>query len=290
MMARMPARTPGGDPPAPGHDGVEEGALDPRSLRDPAGTLLGLDFDGTLSHVLADPTRAFAHPDSVRAMAGLGRHLGGVAIITGRPVRQALELGGFEGRPGLERLVICGQYGAERWDATTGQVREPARPAAIESLAAELPAWLQERGAGSARIEDKGLALAVHTRGLGPALLHALEAPLRRLAEEHGLDVEPGRQVIELRGHSADKGSALLELVAELGPRHVVYAGDDLGDLPAFNAVEQLRSRGVSGHLVCSASEEQDALVERSDLVLDGPDAVAAWLTAWAEALDARAS
>ena len=48
-----------------------------------------------------------------------------------------------------------------------------------------------------------------------------------------------------------------------------------------------MRASGDDGYLVCSASAEQDALVALSDLVLDGPDAVAAWLTAWADALDA---
>lgn len=272
MMARMPARP----------DGID---LDPRLLEKPADILLGLDFDGTLSHVVADPSRAFAHPDSVSALQVLGARLGRVAIITGRPVRQALELGGFAGLPGLDRLVICGQYGAERWDATTGEIREPERPGAIEELAAELPQWLAGHHADQARIEDKGLALAVHTRGLDPAVLAAVDQPLRDLARERGLEVEPGRQVLELRAHGSDKGVALRTLAQESGARHVVYAGDDLGDLPAFDAVEELRAEGVAGYLVCSASEEQDALVERSDLVLDGPDAVAAWLMAWAQAL-----
>ncbi len=274
MMARMPARSHGIDP-------------DPRLLEDPSDTLLGLDFDGTLSHVVPDPSRAFAHPDSVRALQVLGARLGRVAVITGRPVRQALELGGFDGLPGLGQLVICGQYGAERWDATTGGIREPGRPDAIEVLASELPVWLAEHGAGRARIEDKGLALAVHTRGLDPAVLRAVEQPLRELADERGLEVEPGRQVLELRAHGSDKGAALRTLVEESAARRVVFAGDALGDLPAFDAVDSLRAEGVDGYLVCSASEEQDALVERSDLVLDGPDAVAAWLTAWAEAVDA---
>ncbi|MGJ9411508.1 trehalose-phosphatase [Aeromicrobium sp. CF4.19] len=258
-------------------------------LADPAGTLLGLDFDGTLSHVVDDPTQAFAHPDSVRAVATLGRHLGQVAIITGRPVRQVLELGGFEGLEGLEGLVVCGQYGAERWDASTDELVVPPRPEAIEELAGLLPSWLAARGAATARIEDKGLAIAIHTRGLAPSVLHSLTGPIGDLAAERDLHVEPGRQVLELRGSAVDKGTTLTGLVHDLGTRHVVYAGDDLGDLPAFDAVDALRPRGVTGFLVCSASAEQDALVERSDLVLDGPDAVAGWLGAFADAVVARA-
>lgn len=256
-------------------------------LVEPERILLGLDFDGTLAHVVDDPTQAFAHPRSVEAVARLGHVLGQVAIITGRPVDQALALSGFAGMSGLEHLVVCGQYGAERWDAATGEHVRPERPASVARLAEVLPDFLAEHGAAHVRIEDKGLAVAVHTRGIDPDLIHALEAPLKSLADELDLEVEPGRQVLELRGHAVDKGAALRSLLAETGLARVVYAGDDLGDLPAFDAVDALRAAGGEGVLVASASGEQDALVGRSDVVLDGPDAVAAWLTAWADALRA---
>lgn len=255
------------------------------AVADPRGTLLALDFDGTLAPIVDDPTQAFAHPASVDALARLGGVLGQVAIITGRPVRQALELGGFEGRAGFERLVIYGQYGAEHWDAAHGITSEPDRPDAIDLLAEELPAWLAEHDAADVRIEDKGLAIALHVRGVGRALLEALEAPVAELADRLGLTIEPGRQVIELRSPGPDKGQVLRHLALALDARQVIFGGDDLGDLPAYDAVETLRSEGVGGLLICSASTEQDALVARADTVLDGPDAVALWLTELADEL-----
>lgn len=255
-------------------------------VADPVGTLLALDFDGTLAHVVDDPATAFAHAHAIDALARVGPLIGQVAIITGRPVRQALELGGFVGRTGFESLVVCGQYGAERWDAATGETHEPDHPESVRLLAAQLPEWLEARGADHVRVEDKGLAVAVHTRGLEEGLLDALAAPLAALAAEHGLTVEPGRQVVELRAPGPDKGVALEQLAEEMDARHIIFAGDDLGDLPAFDAVDRFRARGMSGLLVCSASPEQDALVARADLVLDGPDAVAVWLGALADALE----
>jgi len=256
-------------------------------VSDPSGTLLSLDFDGTLAHMVDDPATAFAHEHAVDALARLGPLIGQIAIITGRPVRQALELGRFADRPGLESLVICGQYGAERWDAATGETHTPEPPASVRQLAERLPEWLAEHGADHVRVEDKGLAVAVHTRGLDDGVLDGLAAPLAALAAEYGLSVEPGRQVIELRANETDKGMVLERLVDEVSARHVVFAGDDLGDLPAFDAVDRLRARGLTGLLVCSASDEQDVLVARSDLVLDGPDAVAVWLGGLADALEA---
>jgi trehalose 6-phosphate phosphatase len=254
-------------------------------IADPAGTLLALDFDGTLAHIVDDPTQAYAHERSVAALARLGRVLGQVAIVTGRPVRQALELGGFAGVDGLEHLVIWGQYGAEQWRGSTGETTVPDRPAPISKLADVLPGWLAERGADRARIEDKGLAIAVHTRGIDHDLIDELSGPLADLAADLGLAFEPGRQVVELRAPGTDKGDAVRALVADLGARQVIFAGDDLGDLPAFDAVDQLRESGVAGLLICSASAEQDALVARADLVLDGPDEVATWLEQLADEL-----
>ncbi|KQY60367.1 trehalose phosphatase [Aeromicrobium sp. Root495] len=256
-------------------------------LDDPSGVLLGLDFDGTLSPIVDDPTQAYVHPRSVAALDRLGPRLGLVAIVTGRPVDQVLELGGFQQHTGLSGLVVCGQYGVERWDAATGEVVRPERSAAVAQLVEELPAWLDEHGAQHVRIEDKGLAVALHTRGIDPDLLQRLDAPLRDWAHRLGLALEPGRQVMELRSPGSDKGDAMRHLVERTGARTVVYAGDDLGDLPAFDAVDAFRAEGLAGLLACSVSPEQDALVPRSDVVLQGPDDVADWLTELADALEA---
>jgi trehalose 6-phosphate phosphatase len=71
-----------------------------------------------------------------------------------------------------------------------------------------------------------------------------------------------------------DKGVALLEYVREIDATSVLYAGDDLGDLPAFAAVDTLRSDGTPGLLVCSGSDEVTELRERADVVVDGPEGV----------------
>lgn len=247
-------------------------------VADPAATLLALDFDGTLAHIVDDPTQAYAQEHAIAALSRLGNTLGQIAIITGRPVAQALTLGGFVGLAGLDRLVILGQYGAEQWRATDGDPAAIQPPAAIARLVEMLPGWLVQHDADHVRLEDKGLAVALHTRGIDPEALEKLAGPLEALAAELGLVVEPGRQVMELRMPGADKGHALRALVEETGARHVIFAGDDLGDLPAFDVVDELRSEGLDGLLICSASTEQDALVARADIVLDGPDAVATWL------------
>jgi len=250
-------------------------------LADPGGTLLAVDFDGTLAPIVDDPEDAHADVDAVRAMGRLGSAIAKVAVVTGRPVRTALRLGAFDGVDGLGSMIILGQYGVERWDAASGETVVPPPPDGIAGFEDELPAVLAEAGVQDARIEHKGRAVVLHTRGLDDAdgAFERLRDPVTALAARHELVTEPGKQVWEVRGHGFDKGDAIRLLVEETGARHVIFAGDDLGDLPAFDAVEAMRADGRPGLLVCSASTEQDALADRADLVLDGTEDVAAWLS-----------
>ena len=64
-----------------------------------------------------------------------------------------------------------------------------------------------------------------------------------------------------------------------------MFAGDDVGDLPAFAAVRAMRAAGRYGVTVCSASGEVSALSGEADLVVDGPEGVAALLARLADAL-----
>lgn len=257
-------------------------------LRHPARTVIGLDFDGTLAPIVADPEQARAHPDAVPALIELAPHVASVAVITGRPPQVAVRNGGFADVPGLDHLVVLGHYGAERWDAATGTVTAPPPHPGVAAVRAELPGVIEASGPWPGIwVEEKGRAVAVHTRRADDpeAAFEALRAPLADLATRHGLIVEPGRMVLELRPPGMDKGVALLEHVREVSAGAVLYAGDDLGDLPAFAAVEKLRAGGVPGLLVCSGSTEVTELAERADLVVDGAAGVVHLLRALADRL-----
>jgi trehalose 6-phosphate phosphatase len=55
----------------------------------------------------------------------------------------------------------------------------------------------------------------------------------------------------------------------------VVVVGDDHGDLPAFAAVSALTADGYQGLRVGVRSTEAPAeLLERADLIVDGPEGV----------------
>lgn len=257
-------------------------------LERPSRAVVGFDFDGTLAEIVPDPDQARAHPGAVPALSRLAPKVRSAAVITGRPAEVAVRYGGFAGADGLDGLVVLGLYGAERWDAASGALQAPEPHPGVAAVQAELPAVLEEHGASQGTwIEDKGRAVAVHTRRAEDpqATFERLRAPLHALAERHGLIVEPGRLVLELRPPGMDKGVALMEYVRRTGAETVLYAGDDLGDLAAFAAVERLRTEGVPGVLVCSGSTEVTELAKRADLVVDGPAGVVELLSALADAV-----
>ena len=243
--------------------------------------VVGLDFDGVLSPIVEDPTQAHIHPDAPQALVDLSDLVRAVAVVTGRPARQVLALGGLDevgdaiGDHGKE-LFVFGQYGNERWSSTHRRVISPRPPHGLSTFERELPSLLRRSGASEAYVEEKGLAVAVHTRRLEDAneAFERLLAPMSELAHLHGLIVEPGRNVIEVRSDGQHKGHAVQSLVKEQDAGGFLFAGDDLGDVEAFEAVAELRERGLATLLVCAASDEQSALLPLADVVVPGPDGV----------------
>ena len=250
-------------------------------VRAAASAVVALDFDGTLSPIVDDPEKAHIHPEASDVLVELAGEVAAVAVVTGRPARQALALGGLDevgnaiGDSG-KQLYLFGQYGNERWSSTERRVISPRPPHGLATFLRDLPRTLRAADAGDAFVEDKGLAVAVHTRRLEnpEGAFERLLPGLRELAERHDLVVEPGRNVIEIRSHGMHKGLVVRTLVEELEAGAFVFAGDDLGDLEAFEAVGELQREGLPTLLVCSASSEESRLVGLADVVVKGPEGV----------------
>ena len=261
--------------PAPGRRGAVTLPPGLDALRvDPAHAVVALDYDGTLAPIVEDPTSAFPAPGAVAALSALTGRVGTLALVTGRPADVVVELGGLADVAGL---TVLGQYGAQRWHDGRLSGAEPLP--GVARARTELTELLA--GVEGAALEDKGLALVVHTRRCAdPAgTLTALADEVREIAFEYGFLVHEGRFVLEVRPPGFDKRGALLSLCDPL-PSAVLFAGDDLGDLPAFDAVDELRDAGVPGVCVCSADDEgPPELRARADLVVDGPAGVVALLT-----------
>ena len=139
-------------------------------------------------------------------------------------------------------------------------------------------------------MEDKESSLAVHTRRLPirPVRFEALRTPLTELAESTELRLEPGNLVLELRPPGIDKGVAMRRLLESTGARSILYAGDDLGDLAAFRAIEEQRKAGLRAVLLATRSSNATELIEAADIVVDDPTGVVTVLTALSDAIAAR--
>jgi trehalose 6-phosphate phosphatase len=214
--------------------------------------LVALDFDGTLAPIVRDPDTAAVEKGGVDALIALADRGAQVAIVTGRPASTAVRLGGLAR---VSNLIVAGLYGAEIWHG--GAISTVAEPPAMANLRPRLAALVAENHPG-VWVEDKRLSLVVHTRAADDpvAELVRLTAPVTELADEFGLVMHRGRLVLELRLPGYDKGTALRDVLSRTGRTALFFAGDDLGDLPAFALVDEMRAAGRPAVSVAVTSDE----------------------------------
>ena len=257
----------------------------------PAATLLATDFDGTLSLIVDDPDAAVPLPGAAQVLQSLAGSLGELAVVSGRPVeflvdRLSAQLSSADktapgqsaaDKPGLpDSLTLVGLYGLQ-------QIRHGVRSDHPEAVAwpervAALAATAETNGPAGMRVELKGLSITLHYRGQ-PELLDQVEQYALELAATSGLVARTARMSVELHPPiDVDKGTVLLSLAQHLaGP--VLFLGDDVGDLPAFDALDTLSASGLQVFKILAQSEESDdELLRRADLILDGPSAMVAML------------
>jgi trehalose 6-phosphate phosphatase len=240
-------------------------------------TAFCLDYDGTVSPIVPDPEAAAPLEGMVELLGRLAARAAAVALVSGRP---AAFLAAKLPAPGVR---FYGLYGLE--EIRDGELlvdpavvaARPAVRAALEDVKAD-PAVR----ASGAYVEDKGNAVGIHLRRVADPgrWSEPIAATASRIAKRHGLQVQPGRLVWELRPavHS-DKGDAVRKVLAESSPAAVVVAGDDLGDLPAFAAAESARSSGLEALRVAVRSAETPPdLLAHADLAVDGPEGLRALL------------
>lgn len=253
-------------------------------LADPARAVIAIDYDGTLAPIVERPPDARPQAGAVEALAALAGAIGRCAVVSGRGALDAVAVGGFAAAPGL---LVVGHYGLESW--IDGRLESPAPDPGVDVARPRVHDLVAVMAIAGVHVEDKSHALVVHARPASDpaAALEALAEPLAAIARDCRLEVVPGRMVLELRPPGVDKGFAVRRLSEGWGA--VGYVGDDLGDLPAYDAIEALRAEGVPGFTAASVSGDDAPreLADRADLVLAGPPDVVRFLTALAAAIGA---
>jgi trehalose 6-phosphate phosphatase len=254
------------------------GALSPLTA-DPARAALFFDVDGTLAPIVQRAEDATVPKETSLLLARLSRRYASVACISGRAasdVRRLVGVGGIE---------YSGLHGAELLEPNT------SRAQIIPEFARWLPEVQRFTSANDTpelralrvRIEDKGPIMTFHWRGAPDE--EAAHARVQRIAEEaeaEGLWTHWGRKVLEIRPPvEIGKGRAVRELLARTPVRAALYAGDDVTDLDAFAALDEVESPVRVG---VRSDEGPREIVEQADLVVDGIEGVRQVLEELAEA------
>ncbi|CAN5660662.1 hypothetical protein BH09ACT8_BH09ACT8_14770 [soil metagenome] len=223
-----------------------------------------LDYDGTLSPIVSDPSAATLVKGAAEALKILATQCP-VAVISGR------DLTDIRARIGLPGLWYAGSHGFELTGADGSYHQNEAAGASVSTIERAADELRQQlRQIPGIRIEHKRFAVAAHYRNVAPDRVGEVVAKVHQLGRQHGLRVTNGRRVIELRPDiDWDKGTTLrwiLDRTTDAGPVVPIYLGDDLTDEDAFDAV---RPDGI-GILVRHSEDGDRPTAAR--FAVDSPD------------------
>ena len=217
-----------------------------RSKHEPerVNVLLATDFDGTIAPIVEDPAAARIHPAAKSFFARIEGRDVAVAILSGRDVEDV------RARTRGVRAIVAGAHGLECEDADGRLLWTCRRP-----FPAPDPDLLEALGRVGVRVERKKYSMAVHFRGLDPRAVSDALSRFIWWARDEGLDVIPGRMVIEARVSGGGKRAALRAIAAYVDARRVVYAGDDTTD---FDALAFAASHGRAAFVTSSERSAPD--------------------------------
>ena len=248
------------------------------------------DIDGTISPMAARPDEAYVEPAAREALVVIQRYLAMTGIVTGRALDMAQSL------VQVPALSYVGNHGLE-WQVDGVHEDNPAALAAQDGMRQALA----EIGAAAKRLEldegllleDKRLSATVHYRqapsperfleGMLPVLVHAAGA--------HGLQLVPGRMIMELRPNTGiSKGTALRDIIQQNGLRGVVFSGDDISDVEGFEILGGMRASGAIAALIIGVVGPDTPIQvrEASDVQVGNPAEMSAVLTGIARRLSGK--
>lgn len=224
---------------------------------------LFLDVDGTLIEFSDSPSPTHRDDALIRLLDEVSRALGGrLALISGRTIDNLDRL--FAPR----RFAAAGLHGLERRDAAGDWQRLEIDTQALDGARAAMQGFVTRFP--QARLEDKGIAVALHYRS-APHLEPVARECLADVAAGLGdpFHVQEGNMVMEIKPSRHTKATAIAAFLEEPPFRgHLpVFVGDDLTDLDGFRIVDQ------HGGVSIAVGDRVQARWQ-----LENPRAVRAWL------------
>ena len=222
------------------------------------------DIDGTISKIVLDPDEATISQIMKATLKKLVNKFQLVGIVTGRNVRNAKEMLEVEG------LLYIGSHGLEylKDDEIYIEPEVEEYLPLIQKVAQNIQTEEELCNIKNILFQEKGLCFTVHYRkcedpeGTRRKILDAIN-------ELEGLEkfkITEGRKVVEIRpkiGH--DKGTILEKLLFENALEKIIYLGDDVTDVDAFNKLKELKGEGkVNGVGIVVVSEEVPEFVKEN--------------------------
>lgn len=234
-----------------------------------------LDFDGTLAEIAPKPDDAKMLPEAASLLRSLASKVF-VAVVSGRTPEQ---LAGLVVVPGVHLMPRYGSVPAiPRGLRSTIETTEIVDPETVEEILRVTGGRLGTTGARAPEqllIEHKGESVAVHARGSShpDRRLDEVRPDLERIADEAGMEILEGKQVLELVPQwRPRKGTALIRETVARDLDAALFVGDDLPDLEAFQSLEELRDQGIATLSVAVRSVETPTeLIREADFAVDGP-------------------
>lgn len=249
----------------------------------PSSLALFLDIDGVLAPIVDDPAQAAVSSDLSLLIQKAVDVCSLVGIVTGRTLEKAKEMIALDG------AFYAGLHGAQIQDLDGSVDIDQVSIAGREyvSVAAQLAqtvGWAYE---------DKGGTVTIHFRQrgkLGQSVDPShVKAQLQTVVNPLKVEIHDAKQVLEVKPKNArNKGGAVKKLLTHADPRakDVIYIGDDLTDVDAFIAMDELKTseKDTRFHKICVGCSELPTKLEAlSDFVLPSQESVYSFIEALIE-------
>jgi trehalose 6-phosphate phosphatase len=201
-------------------------------------TLLCIDYDGTLTPIVEDFTKAFLKEEMRSTLKEVAKILP-VAIVSGRDTKF------IKKQVNLNELFYAGSHGFEiegpgdfYYEVEESQEILPVLDKAEERL------YERFKNHPSVEIERKKYAIAIHYRKVNEEdIPHVKDIVDQVLSENPELKKGTGKRIVELKPNiDWDKGKAVevlsRQVPAQDEPVRIIYIGDDVTDEDAFRVID----------------------------------------------------
>jgi trehalose 6-phosphate phosphatase len=197
-------------------------------------THLMLDYDGTLTPIVTDPSKARLSKDVRRTLRRISQIPScTVSIVSGRSLQQVRAL------VRVKSAYYVGNHGLEISGPTLRFVDTSAQK--CRRSLDEISRRLHHLESMGVNIEDKQLTLTVHYRKASPRVVPTIKRCVQSVTLSYPkLTVSCSKKALEIRPRTDwNKGTAAKWLIKRLGKGLPIYVGDDHTDEDAFSELRE---------------------------------------------------